>query len=192
MKVPHPFRWLTESGQSRAFGVTAILALLTMASLQVLDVPLRTAPAPSGIISYQFARDLEGARRILTSWGPQARVYAGLNLGLDYLYMVAYACALGLGCVLVARRLGRWSGSLTALGVALSWGQWLAALLDAVENYALIRLLLGSERALWPALAYGCALPKFLLVGAGILFIGVGGVLSLLRQGAGWRGSTRV
>lgn len=97
------------------------------------------------------------------------------------MYMVAYACALGLGCVLVARRLGRWSQGLAALGVALSWGQWLAALLDATENYALIRLLLGSERALWPALAYGCALTKFLLVGAGILFIGLGRVWSVLK-----------
>lgn len=181
MKLPHPFLWLTESGQSRAFVVTSTLALLTMASLQGLNIPLRTAAAPLGIISYEFACDLDGSRRILASWGPQAQVYAGLSLGLDYLFMAAYACALGLGCVLVARRLGRWSGGLAALGVALSWGQWLAALLDAVENYALIRLLLGSERALWPALAYGCALPKFLIVGAGILFIGVGGVLSLQR-----------
>ncbi|MCS7283424.1 MAG: hypothetical protein NZ769_08815 [Anaerolineae bacterium] len=181
MKFPHPFLWLTEPGQSRTFAVTSILALLTLVSLQVLDIPLRTAAAPSGIISFQFARDLDGARRILASWGPQARVYAGLSLGLDYLFMVAYAGALGLGCVLVARRLGRWSGGLAAVGVALSWGQWLAALLDAVENYALIRLLLGSERTLWPALAYGCALPKFLIVGAGILYIGVGGIVSLSR-----------
>ncbi len=188
MKIPHPFLWLIESQQSRAFTVISVIALLTMTSLQVLNIPLRTAAAPSGIISYEFARDLEGARRILTSWGPEERVYAGLNLGLDYLFMVAYAGALGLGCVLVARRLGRWSGALAALGVTLSWGQWLAALLDAMENYALIRLLLGSERAFWPALAYGCALPKFLLVGAGILFIGVGGVLSLLKRGAGRRG----
>lgn len=182
LSVPHPFLWLTESGQSRAFVTASVLALLTMASLQVLDAPLKTAAAPGGIISYEFARDLEGACRILSSWGPEARVYAGLSLGLDYLFMVAYACALGLGCVLVARRLGRWSRGPAALGVALSWGQWLAALLDALENYALIRLLLGSERALWPALAFGCALTKFLLVGAGILFIGLGGVWFLLKK----------
>lgn len=97
MKLPHPFLWLTESGQSRVFVVAAILALLTMASLQVLDAPLKTAAAPAGIISYEFARDLEGARRILDSWGPEARVYAGLSLGLDYLFMLSYAGALGLG-----------------------------------------------------------------------------------------------
>ncbi len=182
MKLSHPFIWLTESGQSRAFVVASILALLVMASLRVLDAPLKTAAAPGGIISYEFARDLEGARRILDSWGPEARVYAGLSLGLDYLFMVSYACALGLGCVLVARRLSRWSRGLAALGVVLSWGQWLAALLDATENYALIRLLLGSARTLWPAMACGCALTKFLLVGAGILFIGVGSVISLLVQ----------
>jgi len=187
MKLPPPLLWLSETSLPRVFVVTSILAVLSMASLQVLDVPLRTEVAPAGIISYQFACDLEGARRILDSWGPN-RVYAGLSLGLDYLFMVSYAGALGLGCVLVARRLGRWSGGLAALGVVLSWGQWLAALLDATENYALIRLLLGSERALWPALACSCALPKFLIVGAGVLFIGVGGILSLLRGGTGRNG----
>ncbi len=183
MKQPHPFLWLSEPGQKWAFIATAVVAVLVMASLQVLGGPLKTEAAPGGIISYEFARDLEGASRILASWGPEARVFAGLNLGLDYLFMVAYACAIGLGCVLVARRLGRWSRGLAVLGVVLSWGQWIAALLDATENYALIRLLLGSERALWPALAYGCALPKFLIVGVGILFVVLGGILSIPMAG---------
>ncbi|MCX7682678.1 MAG: hypothetical protein N2508_12075 [Anaerolineae bacterium] len=182
MKFAHPFVWLVEAKLAQALVATAIVAIISMASLQLLDSPLKTTAAPAGIISYEFASNLDGARRILASWGPEARVYAGLSLGLDYLFMVAYACALGLGCVLVARRLGRWHQGLARLGVGLSWGQWLAALLDATENYALIRLLLGSERPLWPALAYWCALPKFLLVGAGILFIVVGGVLALLKQ----------
>lgn len=183
MKQLHPFLWLSEPGQKWAFIVSAVVAVLVMASLQVLGGPLKTEAAPGGIISYEFARDLEGARRVLASWGPEARVFAGLNLGLDYLFMVAYACAIGLGCVLVARRLGRWNRGLAALGVVLSWGQWIAALLDATENYALIRLLLGSERALWPALAYGCALPKFLIVGVGILFVALGSILSILIAG---------
>ena len=28
---------------------------------------------------------------------------SGLNLGLDYLFLAVYACAIALGCVLVAR-----------------------------------------------------------------------------------------
>lgn len=182
MKLAHPFVWLAEAGVPRAFVATAIVAVVSMASLQVLGGPLKTTAAPSGIVSYEFAGSLDGARRILDSWGPEGRIYAGLNLGLDYLFMVSYACAIGLGCILVTRRLGRWGRGMAALGVSLSWGQWLAALLDATENYALIRLLLGSERPLWPALAYWCALPKFLLVGAGILFIVIGGVLSVLKR----------
>jgi hypothetical protein len=39
------------------------------------------------------------------------------------------------------------------VGVVLAWAQRGTALLDAVENWALIRLLLGSERAFWPPLA---------------------------------------
>lgn len=182
MKSRHPFVWLSESGQKWAFIVALVVAVLVMATLQVLGGPLKTAAAPAGIVSYELARDLAAARGILASWGPQGQVYAGLNLGLDYLFMVAYAATIGLGCVLVTRRLGRWSGGLATVGIGLAWAQWAAALLDATENYALIRLLLGSQNPLWPPLAYGCALPKFLIVGVGILFVVLGGLGSAVAR----------
>ncbi len=68
------------------------------------------------------------------------------------------------------------------MGIALSWGQLLAALLDAVENYALIRLLLGSTGKLWPDLARWCAVPKFLLVGAGLVYVIFGAVLAMVGR----------
>jgi hypothetical protein len=46
--------------------------------------------------------------------------------------------------------------------------------LGAVENVALIRLLLGDERALWPVLALWCARPKFADVYAGLAFTVLG------------------
>jgi hypothetical protein len=48
-----------------------------------------------------------------------------------------------------------------------------------VENYALIRVLLGSPSALWPAVARWCAIPKFLLVAAGLVYLLVGVVAAL-------------
>ncbi len=50
-------------------------------------------------------------------------------------------------------------------------GQGAAALLDAVENFALTRMLVdGVAQAPWPALAAGCAAVKFVLVGLGLTF----------------------
>ena len=188
MRIWPPFEWLSESGQKRVFVAWVVLTLVVMASLQVLGGPLKTEVAPMGIISFEFAGEISEAQSILESWGPQGRVYAGLNLGLDYLFLVAYASAIGLGCVLVSRRWAKQVAYVAWVGIGLSWGLWLAALLDAVENYALIRLLLGSAGELWPVLAQWCAVLKFLLVGAGLVYIILGAVLVMV---GGRRGRER-
>lgn len=57
------------------------------------------------------------------------------------------------------------------LGEVLAWGQWLAALLDAVENVGLLRMIDGARLAKWPALARWCAIPKFALIVIGTLYV---------------------
>jgi len=180
MKIWLPFEWLSESGQKRAFVAWVVLTLVVMVSLQVLGGPLKTEAAPMGIISFELAGELSKAQGMIASWGQQGQVYAGLNLGLDYLFMVAYASAIGLGCVLVSRSWVKKVAFVAWVGAVLSWGLWLAALLDAIENYALIRLLLGSAGELWPALARWCAILKFLLVGVGLVYILLGAILVMV------------
>lgn len=166
--------------QKRALFVLAGLAIVLLLALQVIDVPLRTAAAPLGIVSFELAGNVATARAMVVSWDETARIHAGISLGIDYLFMVAYAGAISLGCVLVARGLA--PGRLTSVGMALAWGQWLAAALDALENFALIRILLGAEGAFWPLLARWCAIPKFALVFSGLLFIAIGFVLARLAR----------
>ena len=94
MKLRHPFEWLSEPGQKIAFISLFILTLVVMASLQVLGKPLSTDVAPMGIVSFEFAGELALAQGMIESWGPEGQVYAGLNLGLDYLFLVAYGSAI--------------------------------------------------------------------------------------------------
>ena len=68
------------------------------------------------------------------------------------------------------------------VGVILAWAQLGAALLDAVENYALIQVLFGSRQELWPVVARWCAIPKFLIVAAGLVYVGVGLVLVIVTK----------
>ncbi len=191
MKIRDPFVWLNEPGQRRAFVFFTLLALLVMTSLQVLGRPLKTELAPMGIVSFEFAGEISSAQSMVDSWGSQGQVYAGLNLGLDYLFIVSYAGAIGLGCVLVGRNVSKMKpGWVGCLGVGLGWGQLVAGLLDAVENYALIRVLLGSAGELWPAAARLCATSKFLLVGVGLVYIFAGAVWIALRGNRLHRGKS--
>jgi len=177
MALQHPFTCLSVKAQKRAFPVMLVLTLGVMTTLGVLGKPLMTPAAPCGILCFEFAGDLPNAQTMVASWGPRGQVYAGLNLGLDYLFLVAYSSCIGLGCVLVASALDPKARFFAALGVVLAWLLFGAAVLDGIENYALIRVLLGAEDAGLPALAWWCAASKFLIVIAGMLFAAVGSVM---------------
>ena len=182
MYLRHPFEWLTPSGQIRAFIFFFILSLLAMASLQVTGAHLITQVSPPGILSFEFAGQLSAAQKMVNSWGQTGRVYAGLNLGLDYLFLLVYACAIGLGCVLVTRSLSPQKTFLANLGILIAWAQLGAALLDGVENYALIQVLVGTEMAVWPGVACWCAYPKFAIVGAGLIYVMIGTIVVVVLK----------
>jgi hypothetical protein len=182
MEDRSPFRWIQPSKMGRMFAFIFVFTIVVIISLQMLGAPLRTEAAPGGIVSYEFSGDLPTAQAILASWGEEGRVYAGLQLGLDYLFMPAYALAIGLACVLVSNSFVSLAPFLRRLGVWLAWGQMAAAGLDAMENYALIRLLLGSENTLWPSIAYWSAAIKFGLVIVGLIYVLVGSARILLAR----------
>lgn len=182
--MKHPFEFITVPGQKGAFVALFLLTVIVMVSLQISGGPLRSEAAPGGIISFEFAGDLANAQAMVASWGAEGRIYAGLNLGLDYLFIISYVGAIGLGCVAVARALARRIPSLVTLGVILAWAQICAGLLDSVENYALIQVLLGSEATFWPPLARWCAIPKFLMVASGLIYVVVGAALIVVKPKA--------
>lgn len=180
MKNRHPFEWLSLKAQKQVFVVLLMITLAVMGALRFLDGPLKTEAAPAGIVSFELAGSPAAAKNILASWEPKGTVYAGLSLGLDFLFLFSYAGVIGLGCILVARGLFQRMKTFSLLGAPLAWGQLCAALLDAAENVSLIQILLGAEGEIWPALAFWCAIPKFLLVAIGLIYIVASGVVLMI------------
>jgi len=166
----HPFEALPASKRLAVLTPLLALTLILMVVMSQVGKPLITPAAPSGIISFEFAWSASGARRIIESWNETARLYAAFSLGLDFLYLVAYSTTIGLACVWATSviRLRGWP--LDWIGIPLAWGQWLAALLDAVENIALFTALLGPIVEPWPRVALWCAALKFALVFAGLIY----------------------
>ena len=167
MPLPTLFRPLSVR---RAFRVFAALAIINAFVLNVLGGALQTGAAPLGILSFEFAGDRATALAIIDSWNERTRLLAGVNLGLDYLFLFLYSHAIAFGCWLTGQKrssLLRWAYVLAALQMA-------AAVLDGIENFGLLQLLLGNPGAGWAPLAFWCAGFKFLFVGAGILFVAAG------------------
>ena len=147
-------------------GVTIALELL----LGRLNAPLRTTPAPLGIVSFELAHAEGVAAAIMASWNAAARETARLNLVVDYAFLIAYPISLRLGCRIVATRArDRWP-RLASVAAALGWGAVVAGVLDAVENAALLRQLAAGPGSAMAAVAFWCASVKFALVAIAIPF----------------------
>ena len=152
------------------------MCFVIMGGMQWSEFNIVTEQAPKGIISFEFARDMNTARAIIASWR-EAHVmgYAGFNVGLDFLFLLIYPVVIGLVIVLISSGFPK-GNIFRGTGFFISWLVILAALLDAVENVSLINLLTDSMNSNWVVTAYYCSISKFILIGLGITFIVVGGI----------------
>lgn len=171
----HPFETIPQDRRRAIFVGLLLLTIAVMAMLNGVDGPLKTEAAPQGIVSFELAGDVPTTRAILDSWDLQARVHAGFSLGLDYLFMALYSTTIACACAWISGGLRDSRRSLALAGLFLAWGQWLAALLDGVENGALWVTLLNGAASPWPQLALWCAAIKFLLVFLGLAYALLGG-----------------
>ena len=156
------------------FWVLFCLTILTIIGMQITGTPLNTEVAPGGIVSFELIGTLEGSQSIINSWQNDKMIYAGINMGLDFLFLSLYSITIALSCLLVSVRLSEHWKFIKKLGVWMAVAVIIAALFDIVENIALIKLLLGSKNELLPVIAKWCAIPKFSIVILSILYVIIG------------------
>ena len=181
----HPLEFISNQYRRQFFLTFLGLTVILFAIFRVLDQPLRTEAAPNGIVSFQLAGNPQAARAITESWKQTSLslsavpgqpnpdivyvsyMFAAFGLGIDYLFMPLYAFTLGFGTLLASRRHEGWIRSLSAVA---AYAGFAAALFDAVENYALLRVLIGEVQSSYPAIAAFCAIIKFGLILFGALY----------------------
>ena len=166
----HPLEHITPARRGHYFYPLLALALLIMAVMNWVGLPLNTPAAPTGIVSFEVAGTPARAAEMLASWNADARARAAFIQGLDFLFPAVYSTAVGLGCIMAAGALAERKLPLAGRGRSLAWGQWAAALFDYVENIALVVLLFGPTASPWPQVAAVCATIKFGLLFAGLAY----------------------
>lgn len=160
-------------------GIFTIIIFLT---LGYIDKPLITEKAPNGIISFELAKNIDTSISIISSWDLNAKVNAGLSLGIDFLFLVVYAIFFAAACYLIAQKYINKNNWMYKTGLLFAKLQFVAALFDAIENIALIKLLLGSNNSLFPLIAYYFASIKFAIIVIGIIYIIIGLLTSLFQK----------
>ena len=178
----HPFDFIPPGRWPRFFWPLLGLTVLLIFVFAVSGAALTTKAAPYGVVSFELAGSVENAQKILTSWDADAQIRAAFGLGLDFLFMVLYAITIAFGCGMAARVLQRRNWPLARWGNLLAWAVILAALLDVIENLALTIVLFGNITSPWPEIARWCAIPKFVLIFIGIVYVLYGAVVALVER----------
>ncbi len=171
--MSHLLDFIPASFREKAFWTLLILTLILLTLIQLLNIPLQNPVSPMGIISFELAGTPEKADAILQSWDSRAQLFAAFSLGLDYLFLLAYGLTISLGVLMAAEKHG---GNFEKVGGYVGWGVLLAALLDALENLALWRLLSGWAQPHCAGTAAISATIKFALLALALCFAFIGWV----------------
>ena len=176
------FKEFKTQNKTQLFWLLFGLTVLTIVGMQMTGSALVNEIAPGGIITFELIGTLAGSQSVVDSWQGPAMIWAGINMGLDFLFLFLYGVTISLGCLILADRMPKNPQILKTLGRWLALGVLIAAGLDVVENISLILLLTGSENEVLPVLARWCAIPKFGLVLLSLLYIVGGGVRELMNR----------
>jgi hypothetical protein len=164
----HPLETLLPTRGARMLAVV----LLTIATVWVSWIMQRLARGiEPGIVAFEFAGTPENARTILDQWGVSGEARMLAQIGLDNWWLVLYSTTLALLCVMIAIRVRTYASGWADVGIVLAWAVWGAALIDRIENLALVRIIDGDVRAAWTITAFVCASTKFLIVILCLLYI---------------------
>src|SRR5688572_28554320 len=137
-------------------------AILPISFIAMLIIWLQFLPledimkqgAGYGIVDLELAFTAAKAADILGSWDVNARAAAQRSLLIDYAFMPAYGLFFASVSLLLARAQ---IGVMRQIGLALTIGSLIAALLDTLENALLIIVLNSISTPTTPSLIAGVA-----------------------------------
>ncbi len=152
-----------------------ILSLLFLWTAKKADphIEVKQSPYRRPMFSFELAGTPERSERVLKAAeedDKEARAKFRSALKWDYLFIFIYTSCFIVGSSLVVKFLSshNWPGVRTGLLILALLP--LAGLLDAVENYALLRVLDGAVEKPWPQLAMWCAAIKFSILAVAFFY----------------------
>lgn len=170
----------SKSTNKKLFVVLLISTLASVFIMQHFDSQLKTTESPMGIISFEFAKDVEKSIKIVDSWQEKNVIKAAnINLKYDFVFAFFYISFISLLIFLVSNKR---KNSIKIIGKTLIWAMLFIALLEIVENTSLIQLLTGNIKQVWATIAYYTAIPKFSIVFLSIFYVIVNATLLIFRR----------
>jgi hypothetical protein len=155
--------------------VLNLLALFVGQKASAGDVELKCS---AGYKRPMLALELNAgaAPEMYKCWDESTKKSLRTALLWDYLFIFIYSASISAAGFLVARYLDNQQFLAFEYSLIIFFLQLIAAVLDATENVALLKVLRGPIASPWPQLARGCAILKFSLISVNLAYVlfGVG------------------
>lgn len=152
----------------KAFWLFMALTLATLIAIGIIDTSLRNTVSAYGIVSFEFCGFTASCEATVAQWSVLEQKLAMLLLGIDYLFLLLYPGLIFIALLLAANRLPASWQRLNLLFAKVCVGISLA---DAVENYALIQILLTESAGSYGIIASCFALLKFFLFAVSLIWL---------------------
>jgi hypothetical protein len=175
--------WLKAIDGNELGIILMVLTVLTLWVGNKAKPQIEGSPYESPMIEFEKAgsvAQVETFLREVEKADPDARRKLDTAIRWDYLFLFIYPALIAVGCLIVINFLEAKKLWGVMLGLILIALQPLAGLFDAVENYALLRMLGGSLKNPWPQIAKWFATVKFGIVYAGLGYMIVYGLAALI------------
>jgi len=176
-----PFAKISKKNEKKLTFSIFYLLLITSVAMLYFDTYVTNEVTPNGIVSFELAKTLERSQAILDSWSPLAKIFAGIGLGFDFLFLLIYT--LFISIIIHKLNVRLWADKpFYRVGEILIWTMFLTAIFDAIENVCLIKLLIGNLKQYWSTVAFYFSTAKFSLITISLLYIVTNFVLLLLKK----------
>jgi hypothetical protein len=143
--------------------ISFVAVIIMIIVMRIVGHSLITPLSSRGIIDLEFARTEGRLNQLRLFWDP---VKVNTNIYLDFIFIAAYGWFFVTACLFIRSRTNWMKWSNTFIALALS-----AAFFDVCENFLMLLVMNGRFNASVLQIVFYCALIKFLLIGAVILFV---------------------
>ena len=152
----------------RMFCLNLLLFLIVAIAISAIDLGLRNSTTPHGIVSFELCAFTSSCDLALNHWGAKGQALAMLSLGIDYLFLILYPGLLCIGLLLLLARL---PPGLARVTLWMAWFCLVISVADAIENYALIKIILHESGSAYGLLAGVFAVIKFAFLGVALAWL---------------------
>jgi hypothetical protein len=146
------------------------LTLVVIVAIKIIDAFIIT-DACSGIGAYELAKVFDKSQQMLNTWTANAKPWVAFDLGFDYLFILLYVSFIAISIYKIIQKLPATRHLLIIVGTILMYAQFIAGIFDGIENYLLLKILLGDQNTNTPNNAFWFASIKFAIVGLALLYI---------------------